>query len=230
MQPLAVQLGRLDRVGAFTQGGTNTYNIGSIEVGALGNETAAITRGLAGIIQAMEHGIACENVQLGGVQDDPHNRISELHAVANADDLYEALLIKLWWVFKFLVELEKRGLYADTTVLIDGDFSRVLNAQWDDGGVNAFVLFSGTQRVVPGFYGDSGVNGGCWYRIPDLHAATPGTFPGLLPEQFDGGSDLPHKLCLGIALLAMGMTPAEAGVAADMREDEAALIELFARA
>ncbi len=234
MQPLAVQLGRLDRVGALTQGGTNTYNIGSIEVGALGTETAAIARGLAGIIQAIEGEIACENVQLGGVQDDPHNRIAELHAVSNVDDLYEAMLIKLWWVFKFLVELEKRSLYADTTVLIDGDFSRVLNAQYDDGGVNAFVMFSGTQRLVPGFYGDSGVDGGgaCWYRIPDLRTAAQrqtGELPGLLPAQYDGGSDLPHKLCLGITLLAMGMSPADAGIAADLREDEAALLSVFSR-
>jgi hypothetical protein len=233
MQPLAVRMGRLDRVGALTQGGTNTYFIGSMEVGALGQETTRIVRGAAGIIQAMENGIGAENVQIDGVMDDPHNRIAELHAVGNTNDLYEAMLIKLWWVFAFLVELEKRGLFAETTVLVDGDFSRVLNVQYDDGGVNGLILFSGTGRLRPGFYGDSGVrgDGACWYRLPDLYAAARDmTAPGLQPEQLDGGSDLPHKLCLGIALLAMGMSPAEAGLAADMREDEVALIQVFSRA
>lgn len=234
-QPLAVQLGRLDRVDALTQGGSNTYFVGSIELGALGEQTRSIVRGAAGVIQAMENGVAAENVQLDGVQDDPHNRIAELHAVANEADLYDAMLIKLFWVFKFLVELEKRGLYQDTTVLIDGDFSRILNAQYDDGGVNGLVLFSGTGRLRPGFYGDSGVagDGACWFRIPDLYAAAAGQtgdFPALLPEQFDGGSDLPHKLCLGITLHAMGMSLGDAAAGAQMREDEIGLIEVFSRA
>ncbi len=230
LQPLAVQLARRDIADVMTGGGINTHLVGPIEVGALSVRSLEIARGCAGLVQAMSSAIGAENAQLDGVMDDPHNGIAELHAISDVTELERTMLVKMFWVFRTLVELEKRGLFQDTTVLIDGDFSRVLNRQYDDGGVNAFVLLSGSGRLRPGVFGDSGVEGGrCWFQVPDLaHASSGGAIP-LHARQSGGGSTLPHKLVLGLVLHAMGMSADEARQAADLRSDERALIEVLSR-
>lgn len=228
-QPLAIQLARRDLADALTGGGVNTRMVGPIEVGALSTRSLDISRGFAGLIQAMSSGIGAENAQLDGVMDDPHNGIAELHNVGNVAELEQTMLVKMFWVFRGLVELEKRGLFEDTTVLIDGDFSRVLNRQYDDGGVNAFVMFSGSKRLRPGVYGDSGVesDGRCWFQTPDLASARDGAAVPLFAKQSGGGSPLPHKLVLGLALHAMGMSVEDAQRAADLRSDERAMIDVL---
>lgn len=230
-QPLALRLARRDIWDNFTNSGLGTRFVGSIEVGALGDVTLSFARGAAGLIQAMETGTGAENAQLDGVQDDPHNKINELHAIANAGELHETMLLKLQWVLSFLVELEKRGLYRDTTILIDGDFSRVLNSGYDDGGCNAFLLFSGGGRLRPGAYGDSGVDaeGHCWFQFPDLLASTPGGNLALLERTTGGRSPISYNLCPALVLHAMGLGIDEAVGGADLRIDGARQLAIFSR-
>ncbi len=226
-QPAAVRLARVDLAAARTANFVNTYTVGpNTELSALFKETVQTARAAAGTLAIMQAGAGGENVQLDGVMDDPHARIRELHDHGRPEDVHDAMLIKLYWLFRFLVDLEKSGSYAHTTVLVDGDFSRRLDAGFDDGGVNAIFLFSGTGRLRPGFYGDSGVDGGLWFRLPDLHAGAAGA---LLERQPGGGSPYPDRLALALVLHAMGMDAEEAAAAASLRADEARLIVPFLR-
>jgi hypothetical protein len=226
-QPDAVRLARVDLAAARTANFVNTYQVGpNTELGALFKETVQTARGAAGALAMMQTGAGGENVQIDGVMDDPHARIRELHDHGRPDDVHDAMLIKLYWLFRFLVDLQKNGLYQHTTVLVDGDFSRRLDAGFDDGGVNAVFVFSGTGRLRPGFYGDSGVDGGLWFRLPDLNADAAGA---LLERQAGGGSPYPDRLALALVLHAMGMESDDAAAAASLRADEARLMNPFLR-